>query len=156
MKKVFLLMCVVGLMIGLISGCGSSDSGLTATTKEVYNSIVSSVELEPMFENDDDYLYNYYGIDASLLEEYVFVEAQDGLKVETVVLLKVNEDSEVTSLRENLENIVSQRKGAMNNYIPEEYDIACNAVIDASGNFIYLVMSENVDEIVKIIDSYLE
>lgn len=156
MKKFLTAMVLILLSGAFLIACGSGTKEVTESVNDIYSDIKSQVTLEPMYENDGDYIYNYYGIDSTLLEEFVFAEAQDGLKVDTVVLLKVSEDEDVDTVKESLNTVVEQKKNTMNNYIPEQYDIACSAVLESQGNFVYLIISEDVENIKAVVDSYLK
>lgn len=156
MKKFLTAMVLILLSGVFLIACGSGTMEVTESVNDIYSDIQSKVTLEPMYENDGDYIYNYYGIDSTHLEEFVFAEAQDGLKVDTVVLLKVNEDEDVDTVKESLNTVIEQKKNTMNNYIPEQYDIACNAVLESQGNFVYLIISADVENIKAVVDSYLK
>lgn len=156
MKKC-LVAAVLMLLTGvLLIGCGSGKKEVTAGAADIYADIQSQVSLAPMLEYDSDYIYNLYGIDTALLDDFIFVEAEDGLKVDAVVLMKINEETDVEAVKESLNTVIEQKKSTMNNYIPEQYEIACNAVLESEGNFVYLVISKDVDQIKEVIDSYIK
>lgn len=51
--------------------------------------------------------------------------------------------------------VVEQKKTTMNNYIPEQYEVACDGVLESNGSFVYLVISKDVEKIKEVIDSYI-
>ena len=70
----------------LLTGCGTKTAPAaetqvsevqakaqeTKTVNEIYQEITEQVSLESPVCMDDDFISNYYGIDVSTLEEYVF------------------------------------------------------------------------------------
>lgn len=156
MKKYFLTALTFIAVVFVLASCGSGTKEITATTSEIFSDIQSQVELPVTFENSADDILSYYGIDTGLLEEFTFVEAEDAIKVDTIVLMKVKEESDVESVKTSLAAIIDQKKDTMNNYLPEQYDIACDAVLNNNGNFVYLIISKDQSEIQEIIESYIK
>ena len=156
MKKYFVAVLGIIMVMFLVTACGSKPKEVTATTDEIFSDIQNQVELPVTFENSADDIFSYYSIDTELLKEFTFVEAEDAIKVDTIVLMKVKEESDVEKVKTNLASIIDQKKDTMNNYIPEQYDSACKAVLKSSGNFVYLVISKDVSKIQGIIESYIK
>jgi len=156
MKKYFVAALGIIMAMFLFTSCGSGAKEVTATTDEIFSEIQNQVVLPVTFENSADDIFSYYGIDTTLLTEFKFVEAEDAIKVDTIVLMKVKEESDVEKVKTSLASIIDQKKDTMNNYLPEQYDIACKAVLESSGNFVYLVISKDVSKIQKIIESYIK
>lgn len=154
MKKYFVTTLGIVMTMFLLSACGSESKEVTATTEEIFIDIQNQVELPVTFENSADDIFSYYGIDTALLEEFTFVEAEDAIKVDTIVLMKVKEESNIETVKTSLASIIDQKKDTMNNYLPEQYDIACDAVIENTGNFVYMIISKDVSKVQGIIESY--
>lgn len=152
MKKII----IVGMIFGVVflSACGKKE--LQASVKEIYEAIENQVTIEPMYESDAEDIFNYYGIEDSLAKEFVFYEAQDGLKVETIAMFQANGEEAIVEIEDGLKNVLEQKKNKMDNYIPEEYAIAEKGVVKTQDDLVYLVISENKDEIINTIESYFK
>lgn len=122
---------------------------------EVYQEIEQTVTLKSPQCMDDDFISNYYGIDATLLEEYVFSMSEDAAQAETVIIMKVKNTDDLTGLTESLQTVVDEKKNEMENYIPEQFAIVEQSKVQTKDNYIWLVISENADAITDIIESGL-
>lgn len=156
MKKHFKVVATLLAVMFILTSCGSGAKEITATTGEIFADIQSQVELPVTFKNSADNILAYYSIDTTLLDEFTFVEAEDAVKVDTIVLMKVKEEADIENVKTSLASIIDQKKDTMNNYLPEQYDIACNAILENNGNFIYLVISKDVGKIQEVIDTYIK
>lgn len=123
---------------------------------DIYTEIQGNVTLYSPIEFDDEFLMNYYGIDASLLEEYVFSMSEDATSAETIVLMKVKEIGDMENIKNALQVVVDEKRNEMENYLPEQFAIVDKAQVEAKDNYIWLVISENEDKIEKIIEDGLK
>lgn len=132
------------------------EQEVTKSLAEIYAEIQNGVELYSPMEFDDEFLMNYYGIDASLLEEYVFSMSEDAASAETIVVMKAKSSSDVESLSASLQVVVDEKRNEMENYLPEQFAIVEKATVETKDNYIWLVISENEDTIKKIIEDGLK
>lgn len=120
--------------------------------KEIYGEIEQSVELYSPVPMADSFISNYYGIDPEKLEEYVFVMSEEATSAETVVIMKVKDEADVEKISAALQVVVDEKRGEMENYLPEQFEIVDKSSVKSKGNYVYLVISESQDAIVKIIE----
>ncbi|ETP72711.1 hypothetical protein UYO_1313 [Lachnospiraceae bacterium JC7] len=99
--------------------------------------------LPGMITVDANYISNYYGIDASQLEGYVFAMAEDVTKADTVAILKAKDASAVAALAGQLSAVQQQKAQELQDYMPEQYQIVAASTVKTIGNYVYLVMSSN-------------
>ena len=67
----------------------SSDNAQAKSIDEIYQEIEQSVSLQSPQRMDDDFISNYYGIDAATLDSYVFSMSEDAAQAETIIIMKV-------------------------------------------------------------------
>lgn len=125
------------------------------SVEEIYQEIGEKVTLESPVCMDEEYIINYYGIDTTLLEEYVFSMSEDAAKAETVIIAKVKAEEDAAGIAECLQTVVEEKKNEMENYIPEQFAIVEKSKVIEKDNYIWLVISENADAITEIIESGL-
>ncbi|MCR5094739.1 MAG: DUF4358 domain-containing protein [Lachnospiraceae bacterium] len=123
--------------------------------EEIYQNIAKEVELPPMYFADDDFLMNYYGIDASLLSEYVFASSEDAARVDSVILMKLKDPAEADVISGGLDGLLSQMEVEMDNYLPEAHELVTQAKVRRHGDILELVISAERDRICGIIDKLL-
>lgn len=163
---------VFGAAILCCAGCSDKTVPTTSTTdqttvsnttqtadaktiEEVYQEIEQSVSLKSPQCMDDDFISNYYGIDATALEEYVFSMSEDAAQAETVIIMKVKNTDDLAGLTDSLQTVVDEKKNEMENYIPEQFAIVEKSKVQTKDNYIWLVISDNADAITDIIESGL-
>lgn len=133
-----------------------TEEVVVKSVAEVYAEIQNSVELYSPMEFDDEFLMNYYGIDAGLLEEYVFSMSEDAASAETIVVMKAKSAEDVEHLSELMQVVVDEKRNEMENYLPEQFAIVEKAEVKTRDHYIWLVISENEDAIKKIIEDGLK
>lgn len=163
MKRISLkkyLMILTSVM--LLSGCADSAAAATVQTEEVqkeaeaitdiYDEITKSVTLYSPFCWDEEFISNYYDIDVTGLEEYVFSMSEDATSAETIIIMKAKDSSSVSDISDCLQVVVDEKKNEMENYLPEQYEIVAKSSVQTKDNYVWLVISENADAITKIIE----
>lgn len=118
---------------------------------ELYSQICSSVELVSPMELPQEYIENYYAIDLNKLEDYVFSIAEESTSAETIVIMKLKDASDSDSIVESIQLVVDEKKGEMENYLPEQYDLVARSTIQTRGSYVWLVISAHDKEINQII-----
>ena len=133
----------------------NTDTKTAKSIDEIYQEIGQTVTLQSPQCMDDDFISNYYGIDASMLEEYVFSMSEDAAQAETIIIMKLKNTDDLASLQDSLQTVVDEKKNEMENYIPEQFAIVEKSKVQTKENYIWLVISENADAITDIIESGL-
>ncbi len=133
----------------------NTDTKTAKSIDEIYQEIGQTVTLQSPQCMDDDFISNYYGIDASMLEEYVFSMSEDAAQAETIIIMKLKNTDDLASLQDSLQTVVDEKKNEMENYIPEQFAIVEKSKVQTKENYIWLVISENADAITDIIESDL-
>lgn len=123
--------------------------------KEIYEDIKQAVELHSPVEMADSFISNYYGIDPEKLEEYIFVMSEEATSAETIVIMKVKEEGDVEKISGALQVVVDEKRGEMENYLPEQFEIVDKSSVKSKGNYVYLVISESQDTIIQMIEEEL-
>lgn len=122
-----------------------------AAPADIYSKLTSY--LPSMVSFDDSYISNYYGIDASQLDGYVFAAAEDVTQADTVVILKAKDASSVSTLSSQLATVKQQKEAELQDYNPTAYQVAAAGFVKTSGNYVYLIMSNNASAIDQVISA---
>ncbi|MCM1118226.1 MAG: DUF4358 domain-containing protein [bacterium] len=137
------------------AGCAEKAVPTAKSINELYQEIEQSVSLNSPQCMDADFILNYYGIDVTSLEEYVFSISEDAASAETVVIMKVKDSGDLEEYAECLQTVVDDKKSEMQDYIPEQFAIVDKSRVKTRDSYIWLVISENADEITNVIESGL-
>lgn len=135
---------------------GTTESEISKTMQEIYDEIAEKVEQPDMVTLNDNYIANYYGIDLSLLEDYVFVNAEDVIYADTIVLMKVKDEESTQAMKDALDTMIGQKKLELENYLPEQFKVVEKSEVVVSGKYVYLVISEKAEEIQAVVTQYLK
>ena len=128
---------------------------VAASMQEIYDAVAAGTELPNMFFADDDFLMDYYGIDASLLEEYIFASPEDSARVDSVILMKLKNAGDADKVKAGLDGLLSQMEIEMDNYLPEAHELVVAAEVRQHGDVLDLVISSDRENICGIIDKLL-
>lgn len=152
MKKsavVFLLTLLLGGC--LFAGCGSDknqgEATVNQTLEEIYTQMTENVEMPLMVRMDEDYITNYYGIDLTAFDEYVFAAAEDALLAENIILVKVKDGQSTEPVVTVLEKIIKQKKAELESYLPEQFKIVEKSSVVTKGNYVILIISSKKAEL---------
>ena len=105
-------------------------------------------------ELDPQYLSNYYGIDTADLDEYVFAQSDTPeSSAETIIIIKSADTSKFDSYKTSFENYKKQKSQELTNYnLPDQAKLVDKSKVVEKGNYLYLVISKNADEIIDTIE----
>ena len=134
----------------------SVETTVSASPEEIYDKVKAAVTLPDMYTADDDFLMNYYGIDAAKLSSYIFASSEDSARVDSVIIMQVKDSADIGSIKDGLGGLLAQMEAEMDNYLPEAYALVKKSAVKEKGNFVYLVISEDADEITRIIEEELK
>lgn len=157
----------------LLGGCASApaESASSETTTillenpadkeakaiaDIYDEITNNVTLYSPFCWDEEFISNYYGIDTTTLEEYVFSMSEDATSAETIIIMKAKDAATVSGLSDCLQVVVDEKKNEMENYLPEQFEIVEKSSVQTKDNYVWLVISENADAITRIIEDSIQ
>ncbi len=133
----------------------SQEEAMPKSISEIYEEIGQTVSLKSPQCMDGEFISNYYGIDTAVLEEYVFSMSEDAAQAETIILMKVKNTEDLEAFAECLQTIVDEKKNEMENYIPEQFAIVEKSKVQTKDPYIWLIISENADEITDVIENGL-
>lgn len=132
-----------------------NEETLGQALTDVYAAITDEVELVSPMEPSPDFIMNFFGINISEYEEYVFEMSEDAVSAETIIMIRTNGSDQTDSAKAALEGFVDNKKMELENYLPEEYDIVADSEVVIKDDYVYLVISHNADAITAIIENNL-
>lgn len=158
MKKLLFAIIITGIML---TGCGSgnnnemqqiADEISNVTVNEVYDTI-SALSSEKMVVLDDSLIENYYGINTSDFSEYIFAQAESPMSAETIIIAKAKEDVDISTYKNNIDNVIEQKIDEMNNYnLPEQAELLDKAEKKFNNNSLYVVISKEAPVMAETIE----
>lgn len=137
---------------------GAADGEIIPETvkscEEIYEEIAASVELQSPMIVPEAFVANY-GVDFSAIDDYVFAMSELSTSVETIAIFKSEDAASRENITASLETFADGKRAEMENYLPEQFDIVDRSSVKTSGDYVYLVISENAEAIEEIIAACL-
>lgn len=121
------------------------------SVQDIYDEITGKVALNSPMVLPDEFISNYYGVDVSTLDEYVFSMSETAVSAETIAILKSKDSGSTDALAASLQTVIDQKRSEMENYLPDQFQIVDKSSVHVEGNYVYLVISEHADSISQII-----
>lgn len=150
MKKLLILTAAVLALCVLLCAC-SENSNAAKPLSDVFTQIKSEVTLSDMVEfSDVAELDRFYGIAAEDVDQFAGGINNSGVNQEEIVLIKATGADAAERIRTALSNRYQSKLNETKSYNPEQYAIIEGCSVDADGNYISMILSENAAAIKAI------
>ncbi|MGN1130855.1 MAG: DUF4358 domain-containing protein [Ruminococcus sp.] len=150
MKKIISLSLVALLILSacLMGGCGGSkEADLNAVLADINTSFEDATSGLAQLESVDD-LNKYYMIDTSTVKQFAAEITSDKAKAPVeIVLVEANDAEGAKAIETVLNQRYQQICNTYSSYSPEEYEMAKNCGVTASGNYVTMIIAEDYDGI---------
>lgn len=142
MKKVIIIL--IGII--LLTGC-SSNVGNNLDIKSASKSLDD--EMKDMVVLQDKELEAIYGLDLSLMDEYV-IKSSSNRNGYLYALIKVN-DKNKTEVKNQMTDLFETLKSQNNLYSPEAVEIIDNKVETSVGNYLVYIAYKDTDKAYSLV-----
>ncbi len=122
---------------------------------KVYEMVTNLNVLPEMLTLGDNYIEAYYSIALDSIDNKVFAIAEDSLTVDTVIIVEVSANGNADEIVNTFKTINNQKLLELESYNPAQYERATTAVIEAAGNYVYYVITDDNAAVVSTIRSGL-
>lgn len=123
---------------------------------DTYFSENGDFELSNMKNIDDEYITEYLNLQAKDIEKYIGKVPILDITAKMYVVIEAKDISKVSALQENLSSFLESYKEKWSSFLLSEYDMLYEAKVNKRGKYIYLVVSENSEDLEKYIEEYSE
>lgn len=149
---VIIAIVVVVLLIGgyfIFSNKEKTAKNLDLST--ISNNITSSGFSEmSTLDIDKDTLSTYFQVDTANVVEVYGKMPMMNVQASMYVLVKATE-GKVEDVKQNLETFGQSYEEQWSRYLPAQHELVQNRKIGIVGDYVYLIIAENADELVKLI-----
>lgn len=163
------ILAAVGMAGLVLSGCSGRENNQSTPVasvgaeqteekalSEIYAEIEEKVELPKMVTLNDNYIANYFGIDLTGLDEYVFTNAEEIIYADTVIMMKAKPETDKDVLKDALDTMIEHKKAELENYLPEQFQIVEKCKVQTAGDYVYLIISDKAEDIEAVIGQYIK
>lgn len=153
-KKICLVMAALLCVAGLASACGEKAQAKDIDVEKLASDLIQNVKFQDqMTEITPEVFYALYQIDKSEVAEAA-VYTSTGATAEEVAVIKAASSEDVDDVKQAVLNRVEFQKSEFKDYVPAELDKLANPVIQATGNYVILCISNDNTKAEDVIRSY--
>lgn len=138
----------------VLCSCGGNSDKATANELilAAKNCGAEFQEMEKVETSDIKY---YYNLDESWYSDFAAVVSGNQAFADEIVVIKASSSSNVDNIKNALEERIQSRKTTLESYAPDEYQKLCNSSVKTKGDYVYLVVGDDINEAEKAIkDSF--
>lgn len=148
MKRLIALALVLVMLC--LAGCGGKDSGsdIQMDVKSVYDSMAAV--MPEMLVMDEMMMLNFCGIEAEMCEQAVVSVCFDGLRADEVWLIEAKDADSLKQLQTLAQSRLERKGEESITYSPEQYEVVQAAEVITAGNYLAVIVSPDVTELVAI------
>lgn len=155
-KKILIIVVLLVVILGvvfLLTGNKGVSKKESLVPEVIYTQVSERINLPAFVEPSASDLELFYDIVLTEGDLYIYKVAEVSPSVDTIAIFKLADSSKAADLKTKLEAVKETQAKTMKDYNAEEYQIASSGIVAVNGSYVYLVMSKDATEIVKIINS---
>ena len=148
MKRLIALLLVILTLC--LAGCGGKEQAVEMDVQAVYESMEG--DLPEMLVMDEAMMLNFCGIKPEQCKQVVVAVCSDGLRADEVWLIEAADEAALKELEALAEGRLTRKGEESITYSPEQYEVVKKAEVITAGNYLAVLVSPDVDALVKIFD----
>lgn len=169
MKRIIALTMAILMIAAVFAACGDSkeDTKTTDDTKSVdLNAVLddintqfditeSSVQGLKKLETTDE-LDRYYMIPADSIKQFAAERSSSSTDFTEIIMVEASGSDKIENIVTQLNSRLDAQRSTAKSYTPEAVEMLDGCSVKTNGNFVYLVINDKQDEIVKVIEDALK
>lgn len=146
------------LLTAIISGCSKPANQVLKTpdVSKVEETVMKNMDTTDMIKLDDKKLERVYGIKADEIDGYFVYMSTSNVKADEIAVFKAKDASVVELIKTKIADRMAQLGTSFKDYLPEQYSLIEKYTLEVKGNYVFLVVSKNGEEIKKSFDKCFE
>ena len=153
---IVILVIVLVVIIGVVFWSSSKNKNVQINIDELADKIATSGAFEDeLIKADSEMVIKDYGFTNDEIKELVSYQGS-GATSEEIVVLQVNEKSNLNTVKEKINTRIDERKEAFASYLPKEVFKIENNVLKIQGNYVMLYISNDAKKVSDVINNYIK
>lgn len=150
-----IVLIIAGICVLLILGRNKNESKnvpVNISLEELDKKIRESgkYDLSKMQVIDNGYAVSTFLIDEDKIQDIIGKSPIINTKSSMYVVIKTDENN-LQEVKMSLESYGKEYENQWSTYLPDQYELVKNREIGIKGNYVYMIISENPEEIVNMI-----
>ena len=146
MKRVAAALLALGLVL-LLAGCGGAAK--SADLSAVKEALAAQYDLTGLMELSEDDLLDMYGIQSGDLAQRVALVARTSTSADEILLFEAKDADAAARVKQKAEARYQAKLNEAKDYLPDEYAKISACKVEASGNYVALIVSSDAEAMMK-------
>ena len=160
MNKKILITIVIAIIVlvivGVILVINNPNKNIQIDINELATKIMETGAFtDDLAKIDSEMIKDDYGFTNEEIKEIVSYQGS-GATSEEIVILQVNDKSNLNSVKEKINTRLTERKEAFESYLPEEVFKIDNNILEVKGNYIIMCISNDSNKVNEAINNYIK
>lgn len=141
-KKIFYTLILIIFLASIYVHGNAEDIPL----HDVNKMLMEEKTLSSMTASYDRQMMEFMNIDPDSLTEYIYYQGTEALSVEELLIIKVKDRSQLSSLKDAIEQRIEEQINTFESYGPVQVAMLENAIISTRGNYIFYSVGEHSEK----------
>ena len=138
-----LLALLAGFMISLTAANRLSQADFS----QVSQTVLTSADLSPMLEGDNQMVRRIYGIDPNELEGAMLYYPSGNMGCEELLLVRLSDLSQQEQVANAMRSRIASQRSAFDGYAPAQCDMLDRGIVEVRGNYLLLVVAKDPEAV---------
>lgn len=139
---------VLAAFIGLYKVLEVKEPDMT----ELKEKISSTADFTYMVEGDAQRLRKLYYINKNDVEDFIFFAPKTNMDASEILVLKAKSYEDIDELKGLIEARIEKAAKSFESYRPDQYELIKDRIFQVRGKYLILIISENSQEVRKVIN----
>lgn len=156
--KKWFMSCLALIVALSFVGCnqgGGENVTASASVSEMAEAIKENIEVSLMEDTLENFISMFEGLDADMIEESTF-NIPMMIQSNEVDIVKVKDSKDVETVKAALEKRLKNVQDSFEHYLPDPYELAKNGKVVVKGNYVMLIIDEDVDKAIEIFEGFFK
>ena len=150
MKK-WICIALIAVLALALTACGGKKEEAAPAAEVKLADLLTSFKLdEEMMTLTEADMSDIYGIEAADMKQFAAAVNGSGIKADEIVLVEAVDSDAAGRVKQALDNRLQSKLNELENYLPEEYAVAKACSVNATGNFVSMIVAPNAADLVKL------
>ena len=162
MKKRLLGLVLASIMVLGLTACGEKteetpgNAEVNVKVEEITQKVTEKLEYGSMIKLDAETLQQFYGLDASILEEYDANVPMMNVTTQEHSVFKVKDVKDMEKVMAAIEKRAGDVQKSFEQYLPDQYENAKNYYAESNGKYAIFIIHENSADAKEIFQDFFK
>lgn len=152
MKKILaIILCILVLSL---TACGGKEAAKSADLAALYDTLTAS--MPQMLKMDETTMLNFQGIEAADCIQVQVAICAEGLRADEIWLIEAKDEAALEKIKALAEARIQAKDEETVSYNPEQNAVVQEAQVFTEGNYLFLLVSPDVDDLKAAVEAALQ